>query len=223
MGQAKLRKQFIRNSGLSFTELLDDIGNTPCNGCTACCYHPKVDLSKDDDPTLYETETREDGSVCLKRTPEGACVHLGPTGCTIHDRRPRACRGYDCRMLSMIEGRTAFKPDKVTPAWQIHVKTWKDMVIKWAMLHGRSEILSKKPDAAGEEILKYAIENIGPAGDLIHGFFEKMANIPPAVLAELKSLPPTHKLSMLGPEKIEAQHLLRLIRGLQNLRKVNTN
>jgi Fe-S-cluster containining protein len=33
----------------------------------------------------------------LATTSEGACVYLGPVGCTIYDRRPLLCRSFDCR------------------------------------------------------------------------------------------------------------------------------
>lgn len=28
---------------------------------------------------------------------KGACVYLGASGCTIYERRPLLCRGFDCR------------------------------------------------------------------------------------------------------------------------------
>jgi hypothetical protein len=36
----------------------------------------------------------------LKRGPDNYCVHIdkqGHFGCTVYDKRPAACRGYDCR------------------------------------------------------------------------------------------------------------------------------
>ncbi len=33
----------------------------------------------------------------LARTPAGACVYLGASGCTIYERRPLLCRSFDCR------------------------------------------------------------------------------------------------------------------------------
>jgi hypothetical protein len=41
---------------------------------------------------------RVPGSMMLRKGPDGACVHLGPNGCTVHRHRPRACRIYDCRI-----------------------------------------------------------------------------------------------------------------------------
>jgi Fe-S-cluster containining protein len=33
----------------------------------------------------------------LAATEDGACVYLGPAGCTIYQRRPLLCRSFDCR------------------------------------------------------------------------------------------------------------------------------
>ena len=76
----------------------------PCNGCTECCrsgqglfLHPELG----DDVTAYETRTAVDTAgnriFLLATTSRGACVYLGPTGCTIYQRRPLLCRTFDCR------------------------------------------------------------------------------------------------------------------------------
>lgn len=33
----------------------------------------------------------------LAADERGACVYLGPSGCTIYERRPLLCRSFDCR------------------------------------------------------------------------------------------------------------------------------
>jgi Fe-S-cluster containining protein len=46
---------------------------------------------------------RDGGEVfLLATTPEGACVYLGPEGCTIYERRPLLCRSFDCRKHYLI-------------------------------------------------------------------------------------------------------------------------
>lgn len=76
----------------------------PCNGCTECCrsgqglfLHPELG----DDVAAYETRMAVDTAgnriFLLATTPKGACVYLGPTGCTIYERRPLLCRTFDCR------------------------------------------------------------------------------------------------------------------------------
>jgi hypothetical protein len=42
-------------------------------------------------------------TVFLLATKEtGECVYLGPTGCTIYERRPLLCRSFDCRKHYLI-------------------------------------------------------------------------------------------------------------------------
>jgi len=76
----------------------------PCNGCTECCrsgqglfLHPE----QGDDVAAYQTRIAADSSgnpvFLLATTPAGACVYLGPSGCTIYERRPVLCRSFDCR------------------------------------------------------------------------------------------------------------------------------
>jgi Fe-S-cluster containining protein len=41
----------------------------------------------------------------LELTDDGACVYLGPDGCTIHDRAPIICRTFDCRRFVQMNFR----------------------------------------------------------------------------------------------------------------------
>jgi hypothetical protein len=77
----------------------------PCNTCTECCkskqalvLHP----AQGDDVASYQVRLATDpgtgATVFLLATKEnGECVYLGPTGCTIYERRPLLCRSFDCR------------------------------------------------------------------------------------------------------------------------------
>lgn len=38
----------------------------------------------------------------LAADENGHCVYLGPSGCTIYDRRPLLCRSFDCRKHYLI-------------------------------------------------------------------------------------------------------------------------
>jgi hypothetical protein len=38
----------------------------------------------------------------LATEPNGQCVYLGDSGCTIYDRRPLLCRTFDCRTHYLI-------------------------------------------------------------------------------------------------------------------------
>ncbi len=80
----------------------------PCDTCTLCCrsnqglfLHPE----QGDDVNSYQhqTGTDSDGNpIYLLATTNGACVYLGPSGCTIYDRRPLLCRSFDCRKHYLI-------------------------------------------------------------------------------------------------------------------------
>jgi len=80
----------------------------PCDGCTACCKTDQVILRPEvgDDPAAYEVEYIASALYpgqrvpALKRDPQtGACVYLGPAGCTIHDRAPSICRRFHCARM----------------------------------------------------------------------------------------------------------------------------
>jgi Fe-S-cluster containining protein len=75
--------------------------SVPCNGCTACCRTDTIFLVPGDDPDQYETvivnEVSQPPVRALKRQPNGHCIYLGESGCTIHERAPKLCRAFDCR------------------------------------------------------------------------------------------------------------------------------
>lgn len=75
-------------------------GSVPCGACHACCSNPNlnVDLTPEEAerfpdavPMPYEERKQ------LPRKGNGDCVYLTGGRCSIYDRRPRACRQYDCR------------------------------------------------------------------------------------------------------------------------------
>ena len=49
----------------------------------------------DEDRTDYET-VLIDGHAVLAHKPNGDCVYLGASGCTIYEKRPLMCRRFDC-------------------------------------------------------------------------------------------------------------------------------
>ncbi len=81
----------------------------PCGSCTECCksgqglyLHP----GQGDDVASYQVQVGADDAgnpvYLLATTAEGACVYLGPSGCTIYERRPLLCRSFDCRKHYLI-------------------------------------------------------------------------------------------------------------------------
>jgi len=80
-----------------------------CNGCIECCrsgqglfLHPE----QGDDVSSYRTRTVTGSAgetvFLLETAPDGACVYLGKSGCTIYERRPLLCRTFDCRKHYLI-------------------------------------------------------------------------------------------------------------------------
>ena len=78
------------------------MGQVECGACTACCswgdgaarFAPILGRRERDN---YQTFKRDDGLYRLASTPYGDCVYLSPKGCSIHAKRPRYCRTFDCR------------------------------------------------------------------------------------------------------------------------------
>lgn len=70
----------------------------PCDGCTLCCRGDAVFLHADYGDNIYSYKIEFlRGRPMLAHKPDGSCFYLGESGCTIHDRRPVACREFDCR------------------------------------------------------------------------------------------------------------------------------
>lgn len=74
-----------------------------CGSCRACCIGDAVFLHPEsgDDVASYETETAihpitGDERRMLKHKANRECVYLDANGCSIHARRPAACREFDC-------------------------------------------------------------------------------------------------------------------------------
>ena len=86
----------------------------PCNGCTECCrsnqglfLHPE----RGDEVESYRHQVVRDQetgnpifllATCSSPQANSQCVYLGPSGCTIYDRRPFLCRNFDCREHYLI-------------------------------------------------------------------------------------------------------------------------
>ncbi len=82
-----------------------------CAQCTACCRNQLIVLLQDDAPNMafYDFSEHSENGVTLRvlnEKPNGECVHLSATGCTIYEHRPVACRFYDCRMQFKITSRS---------------------------------------------------------------------------------------------------------------------
>lgn len=70
----------------------------PCDGCTACCRGPgrrPLRLKRFEE---HEFKTMAiDGVRYVRQSVDGTCVYSTPNGCAVYERRPSACRTFDCR------------------------------------------------------------------------------------------------------------------------------
>lgn len=71
-----------------------------CGACNKCCHGEIVLIdNRFESPAEYDTEPHAGSDIVrqLRRSSKtGACVYLGPEGCTIYERRPLMCRAFDC-------------------------------------------------------------------------------------------------------------------------------
>lgn len=97
-----------------------EAGPVPCGTCTACCYYPGVPVDKKRDgrrlPHLL-TERSPDGDLVLQQRPDGGCIHLSETGCTVYQHRPSICRSFDCRVFAAMGLVERCGPNHQTPDW----------------------------------------------------------------------------------------------------------
>jgi Fe-S-cluster containining protein len=80
----------------------------PCGSCRLCCSHEAIILDPrlGDLVTTYETRVVVnplDGELAAQvlQKPNGDCIYLDETGCTIYERRPAICRVFDCRKFAL--------------------------------------------------------------------------------------------------------------------------
>lgn len=76
--------------------------SVPCNGCTRCCHNDAVRILPHEDASKWRTvphDYRKD-ALMLAHKPNGDCVYLDATGCSIQSDKPQMCREMDCRNLA---------------------------------------------------------------------------------------------------------------------------
>lgn len=82
--------------------------SVPCGGCTRCCQRDMVRLLPADDASQYQTEPHplKKGELMLAHKPDGSCVYVTDTGCSIHGSQPLMCKQMDCRQIAAVFGYT---------------------------------------------------------------------------------------------------------------------
>jgi Fe-S-cluster containining protein len=90
-----------------------------CLRCRRCCSNKRIQINPyeaarlaggrgETTATFRERWTLDGQGVVLGQTPDGACVFLGPEGCTVHADRPLVCRLYPVGRHISPEGRVWF-------------------------------------------------------------------------------------------------------------------
>lgn len=89
-----------------------------CNACNRCCYNKRIQLNPYELARLSRNLGRTttdvianftvDGGTALATRTNGACVFLGPHGCTVHADRPLACRLYPLGRIVQADGSEGF-------------------------------------------------------------------------------------------------------------------
>ena len=96
----------------------------PCNGCTLCCQGDAVRITEEDNADEYLTEPHPyiPNALMIAHKPNGDCIYLNDTGCSIHDRAPSLCRSADCRSLALkYDFDTAMQLHKMK---RIDIRVW---------------------------------------------------------------------------------------------------
>jgi hypothetical protein len=60
-------------------------------------------LTDEDNPDEYLTEPHPyiPGALMLAHKPNGDCIYLVESGCSIHDHAPSLCKSADCRSIAL--------------------------------------------------------------------------------------------------------------------------
>lgn len=97
----------------------------PCNGCRLCCQKDAIRILPHEDPEQWQTEPHDyyKGERMLAHKPNGDCIYLGDTGCTIHGSTPMQCRTMDCRNIA--QAMTWTKARKMAKSGLNKISVWK--------------------------------------------------------------------------------------------------
>ncbi|MGC4074794.1 MAG: YkgJ family cysteine cluster protein [Nibricoccus sp.] len=88
-----------------------------CHRCRRCCHDKLIQVNPYEIARLARNRGISTGEFIarhlekepyLKRQPDGACVFLGPEGCTVHADRPLVCRVYPLGRHVTSDGRVEF-------------------------------------------------------------------------------------------------------------------
>ncbi len=152
--------------------------SVPCGDCRACCYSASVPVRPDlgDDPTRLDTVHADDGGLVLRRQADGACVHLGSTGCSVREYRPAVCRAYDCRIISAAGLGERYSNGEAMPAWFFDLDTVEDRALALGLRHGAGRAIAAARAGpfniaeATQAAWLFALQNLSKARAVVEEF-----------------------------------------------------
>jgi hypothetical protein len=148
------------------TKTVTGEANVPCGTCTACCRTYNAVVLQPDEPT--EGLKLVPGKRQLQKQADGMrCVHLMADGkCEVYERRPRACRDYDCRTWYFAGVMPPADDDKVEPLrrairrWRTHIETEDDALILYAMRRAAAALRQADPGIGFEQAAQQAFDAV---------------------------------------------------------------
>ena len=125
--------------------------SVPCGSCTACCRAYNVYLADDDTGEGLDFEVRN-GRRILRQHPDGSCIHLVDSKCTVYTHRPSPCRMFDCREMAVSGVAPKNIIGDAVVRWNIFPITFEDHTVR-ANLTSLARYLTDKgltPEAAAQ-------------------------------------------------------------------------
>ena len=79
------------------------IADVPCGSCYDCCSKLSPFLTQEEFESgqyVYTFMNTPDNipAIAIPRKQDGGCFYLESGKCTIYEKRPKACRIFDCRL-----------------------------------------------------------------------------------------------------------------------------
>ena len=120
--------------------------NVPCKGCVQCCYWPRVEVEPENESPEHLQHlavAQDERGWHLQKRADGACVHLGPAGCTVRSHRPRACRVFDCRLAGLGESLLPIAEWHYAPFWFFRLDDDRDKAVMMAAKIGMIQLIAR--------------------------------------------------------------------------------
>ncbi len=139
-----------------------------CGKCTSCCQwggdkNLAVKLVEEDLRLGIKGWVHEDGSIRMfSNNDTGDCTYLDrDRGCTIHNRRPKACKEFDCReLLDMLMNMPNNHMTRVIASAAVNENEFEHREDSLITLRWAYKKLSIESSISFEELMKLAKEEL---------------------------------------------------------------